>query len=254
MWRAWIMLALMLVAGAAAARTVEVTVEGMRLDPTTGSPVVRLVEKVDKGATARELPIWIGLFEAQAIALEMQGVPSPRPMTHDLMKHLVEQLGGKLTRVVVADLRDNTYIATLHLAGPDGKALTVDARPSDAIALALRLGGPILVQEELFARAAAVTPPTADATHLWGLTLQDLTPEIAAVLDLSDAKGVLVSDVEAAAPAREMVRGDLITALDGEPVTSLDQLSSRASSRAAGPVQLSVRRGAQRLQVNFKAD
>jgi bifunctional DNase/RNase len=252
MRRAGVLLASLLLAAAAAARPIEVTVGGMGLDPATGSPVVRLVEKGGSGK-GRELPIWIGPFEAQAIALEMQGVPPPRPMTHDLMKQLIERLGGRLTRVVVEQLRENTYYATLHLAGPEGKELTVDARPSDAIALALRLEGPILVAEELFARAEAVRPP-AEAAHLWGLTLQDLTPDIAAVLELKDEKGVLVSDVELTAPAREMARGDLITALDGEPVTSIDQLSTRAGTRAAGPVRLSVRRGAQRLQVSFKVE
>ena len=136
----------------AAADPVEVEVRGVQLDPTTGSPVVQLVEK---GKAGRALPIWIGPFEAQAIALEMQGVPPPRPLTHDLMKQLVERLGGRLTRVVIGELRDNTYFATLHLQRVGGKELTVDARPSDAIALALRFHGSILVAEELFARAAA---------------------------------------------------------------------------------------------------
>ncbi|TMA34765.1 MAG: bifunctional nuclease family protein, partial [Deltaproteobacteria bacterium] len=98
-----------------------------------------------KGKGGRELPIWIGPFEAQAIAAEIQGVPLPRPLTHDLMKRLVESLGARLDRVVIGDLRDNTYFATLHLAGADGKDISLDARPSDAIALALRLHGPILV-------------------------------------------------------------------------------------------------------------
>src|ERR1051326_9234980 len=157
-----------LIAVAAAAQPVEVTVEGMALDPNTGSPVVRLVEK---GKGRRELPIWIGPFEAQAIALEIQGVPPPRPLTHDLMKQLIERLGARLTRVVISELRDNTYFATLNLEGPGGQELPVDARPSDAIALALRLHGPILVSDELFAKAAAA-PATPAAAHLWGATGQ----------------------------------------------------------------------------------
>src|SRR5256712_12616094 len=161
--------------GPAAADPVEVKVDGVMLDPDTGSPVVRLVEKAK---AHRERPIWIGPFEAQAIALEMQGVPPPRPLTHDLMKQLVERLGGRLTRVVVGELHDNTYFATLHLERPGGKELTVDARPSDAIALALRFHGPILVAEELFVRAAAGR--ASPAAHLWGLTVQARTPEMPA--------------------------------------------------------------------------
>src|SRR2546425_8480120 len=210
------LLVLVCVAGlrsaAAAAGPVEVKVDGVVLDPDSGSPVVRLVEKAK---AHRELPIWIGPFEAQAIVLEIQGVPAPRPLTHDLMKQLVERLGGKLTRVVIGGLHDNTYFATLHLQRPGGKELTVDARPSDAIALALRLHGPILVADELFARAAAGR--AAPAAHLWGLTVQDLTPEMATFFEAPEGRGVLVSDVDAAAPARGVARGDVIVALDGDP-------------------------------------
>jgi len=197
----------------AAADPVEVEVRGVQLDPTTGSPVVQLVEK---GKAGRALPIWIGPFEAQAIAAEMQGMPLPRPLTHDLMKRLVESLGGRLDHVVIGDLRDNTYFATLHLAGADGKDIAIDARPSDAIALALRLHGPILVADEVFAKSRA-THVSPAAAHVWGLTVQDLTPDIAAFFKASAAKGVLVSDVGDDADAHEALRGDVITALDGEP-------------------------------------
>src|SRR2546426_6555050 len=94
----------------AAADPVEVEVRGVELDPTTGSPVVQLVEK---GKAGRELPIWIGPFEAQAIAAEMQGMPLPRPLTHDLMKRLVESLGGRLDPLVIRDLPDHTELPPL---------------------------------------------------------------------------------------------------------------------------------------------
>ena len=239
---------LALAPASAGARAVEVRVERLLVDPESGSPVVRLVEK---GKARRELPIWIGTFEAQAIALEMQGVPPPRPLTHDLMKQLVERLGGRLTRVVIAELRDSTYIATLHIERPDGKALTLDARPSDAIALALRLHGPILVAEELFARAATVQA-TPGAAHLWGLTVQDLTPEMGVFFGVPGGRGVLVSDVAATGPARGVARGDVIIALDDAPIGSVDELTSRAGARpASDPVRLSVRRAGRALQVRF---
>jgi uncharacterized protein len=242
-----------LVARTAAANQVEVTVDGMQLDPETGSPVVRLAEKGKGGSSGRTLPIWIGPFEAQAIALEMQGVPPPRPLTHDLMKQLVERLGGKLKQVEITDLRDNTYFATLHIEAPGGKDLAVDARPSDAIALALRLHGPILVSDDLFAKAAAAA--TSGAAHLWGLTLQDLTPEMASFFHASHARGVLVSDVQADAPAHDLVRGDIITALDDRPVGSVEELTSQVGSRAGcGPVNLSVRRAGRPLHVRFSTD
>jgi len=247
-----------LLATAAAAKMVEVTVEGMLLDPTTGSPVVRLVEKPATGSRElpmkRELPIWIGPFEAQAIALELQGVPPPRPLTHDLMKQIVERLGGKLERVEITDLRDGTYFATVLLHGPGGKGLHVDSRPSDAIALALRLRGPIFVEEEVFAKSA-VSRATPASAHLWGLTVQDLTPEIASFFATPDAHGVLVADVEAKAAAAELVRGDVIVGLDDEPVQSVEQLTSRAGQRAADdPVRLDVRRGGRALRVRFRVE
>src|SRR2546428_595793 len=121
--------------GPAAADPVEVRVEGVVLDPDSGAPIVRLVEKAK---AHRELPIWIGPFEAQAIALEMQGVPPPRPLTHDLMKQLVERLGGRLTPGVIGELHDNTYFATLHLQREGGKELTLDPRPTDAMPLQVR--------------------------------------------------------------------------------------------------------------------
>ena len=235
---------------AAAAKTVEVTVDGLALDATTGSPVVRLVER---GKTGRELPIWIGPFEAQAIAIEMQGVPPPRPLTHDLMKQLVERLGGRLVRVEITDLRDATYFATLHIEA-EGHDVPVDARPSDAIALALRLHGPILVEEGVFAKAAAAQPSPGLA-HVWGLTVQDLTPDIASFFSASDARGVLVADVAARAPARDLARGDIIVALDDEPVGTVEQLTTLAGARTgADPVRLEVRRGNRTVRVHFKAE
>jgi len=247
----WLLVLALLAAGgvpAVSARPVEVQIGAMRLDPTTGSPVVQLVEK-SNGSGARELLIWVGPFEAQAIAMQMEGVSAPRPMTHDLMKSLVERLGGRLRRVVIGELRDNTYFATIDIERPRGEALTVDARPSDAIALALRLGGPIMVAEELFAKA----PPPASATagRFWGVTVQDLTPEMAAFFGESPAAGVLVSDVTPSAAARELARGDVITALDGTPVASVDELARLVSTREAGPVKLAVRRGGRELTVRF---
>jgi bifunctional DNase/RNase len=238
----------------AAATPVEVTVEGVRLDAESGTPVVRLVERLPAGAetrTPRELPIWIGPFEAQAIVLEIRGASPTRPLTHDLMKSLVERLGAKLDHVVIDEMRDDTYFAKLHLEAPDGRPVVVDARPSDAIALALRLHGPLLVSEELFQKAPAGRVDPA-AAHLWGLTLQDLTPEIAAFFEVPVSSGVLVSDVAAKASAQEAARGDVITALDGVPVASLAELTTRAGTREpAAPVRLSVRRAGRQIVLTF---
>jgi hypothetical protein len=229
---------------------VRVEVGGMGIDVFTGLPVVRLVEK-DGTKAARELPIWIGPFEAQAIAVEMQGLPPPRPMTHDLMKQLVEGLGGRLEQVVIEDLRGSTYVATLHIAGPEGKGVRVDARPSDAIALALRLHGPILVDEDLFEKAALGAREPA-SRRLWGLTVQDLTPEVAGFFRVPAREGVLVADVAAAGPAHEVARGDVITAVDGERVGSVVEFAQRADAHpVAEPVRLSIRRQDHDVTISF---
>lgn len=114
------------------------------LDQNTNSPVVLLREKEGE----RVLPIWIGPAEASAIAMELQGLKAQRPMTHDLLKHVIMGLGGELRRVTITSVRDNTYFAELLLRR-EGQVVQVDARPSDSIALALRLNAPIFTSDDL---------------------------------------------------------------------------------------------------------
>ena len=128
---------------------VRVRVAHLGLDRTTNTPVVVLREEDGE----RTLPIWIGASEANAIALELQGVKPERPLTHDLMKLLVAGLGGELRKIMIAALRENTYIAQL-LIYRGTEVFEVDARPSDCIALALRMGAPIYLNEELFDRGS----------------------------------------------------------------------------------------------------
>lgn len=133
---------------------VRMRVAHLGLDRTTNTPVVVLQEESGE----RTLPIWIGPHEANAIALELQGVKPERPLTHDLMKLLVAGLGGELRRVVISGLRDNTYLAVLLIVR-GGEAFEVDARPSDGIALALRMHTPIFSNEDLLDRASREGPP-----------------------------------------------------------------------------------------------
>ncbi len=136
---------------------IEMTISGLMIDPVTKMPIVVLRD----GDGRRVLPIWVGLFEANAIALQMEQVQTPRPMTHDLLKNVVEGLAARVERVVVCDLRDNTFYASIHLLTA-GALKLVDARPSDAIALALRAGAPIFVDEAVIERAHAPLPEQAD--------------------------------------------------------------------------------------------
>jgi bifunctional DNase/RNase len=134
---------------------VEMKVRGLALDPLSNMPIIILRDEEDK----RSLPIWVGIFEANAIALELEKISTPRPMTHDLIKNILEAVEARVVKVAVTDLKENTFFAVLHLQLA-GAEYTVDSRPSDAIALALRVGAPIYVDEEVVRKAKSleVTP------------------------------------------------------------------------------------------------
>ena len=129
----------------------EMKVKGLALDPLSNMPMIILRDEEEK----RSLPIWVGLFEANAIALELEKVTTARPMTHDLIKNILESLDARVQKVVVNDLRENTFYAVLYLRLGNAD-ITVDSRPSDAIALALRVGAPIFVEEEVVQKARTV--------------------------------------------------------------------------------------------------
>jgi bifunctional DNase/RNase len=128
---------------------IEMTVKGVILDPTTNTPVVLLRDLAD----VRILPIWIGGAEANAIATQMENLAPARPMTHDLLRLVIDSLRARVSRIVVSDLKDATFYAVIHLEVADGDAVTVDSRPSDAIALALRTKAPIFVEESVIDHA-----------------------------------------------------------------------------------------------------
>jgi bifunctional DNase/RNase len=130
---------------------IEMTIKGLMLDPVTNTPIVILKDKEGD----RVLPIWVGLFEANAIALQIENVATPRPMTHDLLRNIITDLDGRVDRIVVSDLKENTFYAIVHLT-VRGERVAVDARPSDAIALALRTRAPILVDETVIENAKTV--------------------------------------------------------------------------------------------------
>ncbi len=123
---------------------IEMKIKGLMVDPVTNMPIVILKDE----EADRVLPIWVGIFEANAIALRMEDIDTPRPMTHDLLRNLLDKLDVKVDRIVVSDLKDNTYFARIHLL-VNGGSEQLDARPSDAIALALRTGAPIFVEQEV---------------------------------------------------------------------------------------------------------
>ncbi len=138
---------------------VEMKIRGLMVDPTTNAPIVIL--KDVNGDTV--LPIWVGLYEANAIALEVEKTSLARPMTHDLLKNLIGGLNARLERVVVTELKNDTFYATLWIE-QGGETVVVDARPSDALALALRADCPIFVDEDVLRTAKVVPNPTDQAS------------------------------------------------------------------------------------------
>jgi bifunctional DNase/RNase len=126
---------------------IEVEIAMVRLDPEIKTPIVILREK--EGKSKRFLPIWIGIFEAVAISMEIEGQMSPRPMTHDLLKSVIENLGAEVVSVIVSALKDETFYAEINLRLGDGKVIKIDSRPSDAMALGIRAKVPIYVAEDV---------------------------------------------------------------------------------------------------------
>ena len=144
-----------------AAASQEAEVVGVVLDPQTQQPSVILQGKRDK----RHFAMAIGLAEANGIAIPLQGVTPPRPLTHDLFLTLFGRLKVNLTRVVITDLRDNIYFAVVHLS-VNGSEMTLDSRPSDAIALAIRARAPILVEDRVFDKSETLQPHSAPIPHI----------------------------------------------------------------------------------------
>lgn len=160
--------------------TIEMTVAGLTLDQVTRTPIVVLKDSENK----LQLPIWIGLLEATAMATELEGIKMARPMTHDLMKNLLGELGGTVERVAITELKENTYYAVITLTVGDRK-VTMDSRPSDAIAMALRSKTPIYVAREVLEQSSVLQqteegkdPDFANVSkEKWGEILDKMSPD-----------------------------------------------------------------------------
>jgi len=151
----------------------EMKVKGLMIDPVSNMPIIVLKDSQSETV----LPIWVGIFEANAIAMQLENIDSPRSMTHDLLKNVITGLAASIESVVITDLKDNTFFATIHLSH-DGSSLTVDARPSDAMALALRAEAPIFVDQMVLDKSAATdetgAPEETERLRRW---LESVDPE-----------------------------------------------------------------------------
>jgi bifunctional DNase/RNase len=156
----------------------EVRVSGLSIDPITHTPIVLLKDKENQDV----IPIWIGLLEASSIATQLEDIKLARPMTHDLMKNILNHLDAEVSRVEVNDLRNNTFYAIIHLDW-NGMDLAIDARPSDAIAIALRTKSPIFVHQKVIEKSRKVDmAERAEGEGVfdekkWEEILENLSPE-----------------------------------------------------------------------------
>lgn len=154
---------------------VEMKVAGIVLDPYTNAPIVILRDLEDKTT----VPIWIGLVEASAIAMELEKIKIHRPLTHDLLKNVLAELKAEVIKIEVTDLKDNTYYALIHI-NAGGEVRAIDSRPSDAIALALRTESPIFVSDKVIEKSKQVEQQSAftqDNKDKWTEILENLNPE-----------------------------------------------------------------------------
>jgi bifunctional DNase/RNase len=151
----------------------EMVVHGITLDPVSQMPIVVLKAKDDEETV---LPIWIGIFEADSILRELQKVEPPRPMTYELMKNVITQMGGVVDKVVINDLRDSTYYAEVHILHGNN-LLIIDSRPSDAINIALRFSAPIFVEESVLEKSKVPKPEEDEEKEKLKEWLENIKPE-----------------------------------------------------------------------------
>lgn len=222
-------------------------------DGLTNSPIV-LVREIQSG---RVVPIWVGVAEARAIAAALHGIEFPRPMTHDLMRNLVAELGATLEEVQISDLREGTYYGLLKLR-VEGRSepLMVDTRPSDGMALALRTGAELRLSQRILDQTPDydfLAPDAGDqVVQTLGLTVVAASDEWREELDLPDRPGVVVTTAVGEAARRGLRRGDLIVEINGAvPDTPMAFLDAVRAAPPAAPVAITYWRAGEEHQVEL---
>jgi uncharacterized protein len=230
---------------------VRVQVARVGFDNETGSNYVLLLDDTE----SRMLPIMIGENEATAILLALHGIKPERPFTHDLIRSIIGKTGNSVDRIEIADMRDEIYYATIYM---DGGRYTIDSRPSDAIALAMNMNAPIYVNAKLFESAPSMglggggkIPDTARAL---GLTVEQLTPDLASAFGEPGGRGVLVSEVDSSAKKAGVARGDIVVKVGDSDVKALDDFNRQASQIKNGSVTLTLNRDGSNRTVTLAAD
>jgi uncharacterized protein len=228
---------------------VEMEVKGVTIDAVGQAPVVILADKEGKKA----IPIWIGIQEATAIDKELTKGTSPRPMTHDLLHSILNQMKVKLKEVRIVELKNNTYYASLFL--DSGKEVfEMDARPSDSIVLALKFRAPIYVSTKLLDEQGIAVNAKNNLGERSGIRVQELTPSLASQFNFKGPKGVLVAEVlSGSAPESSGIKaGDIVTRVNSRDVGSVREFEEAFdSAKKTGSARVSIFRDGKALEMNL---
>lgn len=226
---------------------IAVNVYHLVVDPASRQPVVTLVDMEKK----RAFPIWIGLSEARAIHSELQGVEHFRPLTHDLLGRIIDRVDAKINRVVITRVQDNVFYATLVMT-KDGSLIEIDARPSDAIVMALKFDAPIYINRSLFEIMSIPLEAPQAMGGDYGLNLQEITPELAGYLSLESSPGVMVSAVRPGSRAARdgFHAGDVLVEIDGQPIADLTSAKDQLE-KIKGPTTAKLIRENQILTITL---
>ena len=191
---------------------IRVNVHQLVVDPASRQPVVTLSDSGEK----RALFIWIGIPEARAIYSELEGVEHQRPLTHDLLEKIILKSNGEIHHIVITHARENVFYATIVLQRQDNP-VEIDARPSDALVMALKFNAPVYVARDLFEEMSLPLEARSDRGESYGLSLQELTPGLAKYLSYESKKGIMVSGVRKGSQAEidGLMAGDIIVEIDG---------------------------------------
>ncbi len=218
----------------------QVKVHRLIMDPTSMQPIVFLADPQEE----RALLVWIGPCEANALNAEIEGTKSPRPLTHDLAGRIIEKLKGKIQRIIITQVKDGIYYATLVIE-KDGSAVEIDARPSDSIVMALKSKSPIFVSKGLFATASVPLKEEKGGEDPYGLTIQELTSSLAQSFSFKSTKGVLVADVRGGSQAEKdgLQQGDILVELGGDSISDVKSLREALSKSKASVKAKIFRKG-----------
>ena len=226
---------------------IQVHVYRLVVDPASRQPVVSLADSDEM----RAFPIWIGIPEARAIHSELQGMKHLRPLTHDLLAGIIDKFDGKIDRVIITHTKDNVFYATL-VAQKNETLIEIDARPSDAIILALKANAPIYVTRSLFEKKSIALQASQESGSGYGLNLQEITPALARYLALKSSRGVMVSAVHPGSQAEKdgLQPGDILVEINGVVIADV-RSTKDLMENSKGPLKANITRKKQTLIVTL---